>query len=226
MATILVDYENVANTNGLRGSDVLRDTDTLIIFYSTCCSKIRTEYIKDIRDSGCRFRIVKLKQTGKNALDFYIAVECGIVSQHGEKQIAIISNDKGFKAVVDFFQMDNEAGNVQVVRANNIEMALTCLNAPEDGTRRQLLHNRMATLDLATEYARIEAENRLCTEIQDIFATTIYKNKTAEIFDFMNKRVHVGRREVYTAALHCFGKKDGIAIYNVLKENVIIKNND
>ena len=32
MATILVDYENVANTNGLRGSDALRDTDTLIIF--------------------------------------------------------------------------------------------------------------------------------------------------------------------------------------------------
>lgn len=34
MATILVDYENVGNINGLRGVDVLKREDTLIIFFS------------------------------------------------------------------------------------------------------------------------------------------------------------------------------------------------
>lgn len=30
MAAILVDYENVGNANGLRGVDVLQETDTLV----------------------------------------------------------------------------------------------------------------------------------------------------------------------------------------------------
>ena len=32
MAAILVDYENVGNSNGLRGVDVLQETDTLFFF--------------------------------------------------------------------------------------------------------------------------------------------------------------------------------------------------
>lgn len=224
MATILVDYENVACMNGLRGSDVLQDTDTLIIFYSGCCSKIRSDYMQDIRDSGCRFHIVKLKQTGKNALDFYIATECGIVSERGEEQIAIISNDKGFEAVVDFFRVNSGNKNVQVVRANNIEVALTCLNAPEDSVRRQLLHNRMATLDLAAECAKIEEENRMCVQIQNIFVDTLYEDRVSEVIDFMKEWGQAGRHKVYTGALQRFGKTDGTRIYNILKEKIMSKN--
>ena len=127
MAAILVDYENVGNANGLRGVDVLQETDTLVIFYSGCCGKIRYDYMQEIKYSGCRFKVVKLKEAGKNALDFYIASECGGLRERGEKQIAIISNDKGFQAVIDFFQMDAETKKVQVVRAGNIETALTFL---------------------------------------------------------------------------------------------------
>lgn len=96
MAAILVDYENVNGSNGLKGADALCANDTLIIFYSNCCGKIRYDYLQDIKDSGCEFKAVKLKGSGKNALDFYIAAECGIISERGEKQIGIISNDKGF----------------------------------------------------------------------------------------------------------------------------------
>ena len=78
MATILVDYENVNGTNGLKGADALSTKDTLMIFYSNCCGKIRYDYMQDIKESGCEFHIVKLKGTGKNALDFYIAAECGV----------------------------------------------------------------------------------------------------------------------------------------------------
>ena len=63
MAAILVDYENVGNANGLRGVDVLQEIDTLIIFYSGCCGKIRYDYMQEIKCSGCRFRVVKLKET-------------------------------------------------------------------------------------------------------------------------------------------------------------------
>lgn len=81
MPTILVDYENVNGSNGLKGADVLRSDDILIIFYSGSCGKIRYDYMQEIKESGCEFRIVKLKGKGKNALDFYIAAECGIISE-------------------------------------------------------------------------------------------------------------------------------------------------
>ena len=40
MATILVDYENVCTTDGLKGVEYLKETDTLVLFYSQCCEKI------------------------------------------------------------------------------------------------------------------------------------------------------------------------------------------
>lgn len=79
--------------------------------------------IQEIKESGCEFRVIKLKGTGKNALDFYIAAECGIISERGENEIAIISNDKGFQAVIDFFGADQNANRIQIVKAGNIENA-------------------------------------------------------------------------------------------------------
>ena len=65
MPTILVDYENVNGSNGLKGVDVLNGNDTLIIFYSGCCEKIRYDYMQEIKESGCEFRVVKLKYNGR-----------------------------------------------------------------------------------------------------------------------------------------------------------------
>ena len=48
MPTILVDYENVSGSDGLKGVDVLSKNDTLIIFYSKQCEKIRCEYVQKI----------------------------------------------------------------------------------------------------------------------------------------------------------------------------------
>ena len=36
VAAILVDYENVSATDGLKGVEYLNGNDTLIIFYSQC----------------------------------------------------------------------------------------------------------------------------------------------------------------------------------------------
>ena len=136
MATMLVDYENVFTTDGLKGVEYLNENDTLIIFYSQCCEKIRAEYIDMIEKSRCEFKTYKLARTGKNALDFYIAVECGVLGMQREKQISIISKDKGFSAVSDFFRMQEELDGVTVRMASNVENALVALNGPEDEERK------------------------------------------------------------------------------------------
>ena len=167
------------------------------------------------------FRIVKLKGAGKNALDFYIAAECGIVSERGEKQIAIISNDHGFQAVIDFFSMDPNAKKVQIVKAGNIENAITQFHAPEDAERRKLLQSRIALLDLAVESARLEEQNKAKRELRELLNGTAYEEKTAEIIDFIGAKSRQGKKALYTGALHKFGREDGRAIYQLLKHKKV-----
>lgn len=221
MATILVDYENVGNSNGLRGVDMLGSGDTLIIFYSQCCRKIRYSYMQEIKNSHCRFRIIKLKEAGKNALDFYIASECGIVSERGEEQIAIISNDKGFQAVIDFFTMDSKAKKPQLVRAGNIETALTFFSVPEGVMRRKFLQKRMEQLDLVTECEKLEKQQKIDSSIKAIFKGTLYEDKISDISKLVNANENLSKRELYIGALHGFGRKDGTGIYRLLRDGVI-----
>ncbi len=217
MPTILVDYENVNGSNGLKGADVLCSDDTLIIFYSNCCGKIRCDHMEDIKNSLCDFQIVKLKGNGKNALDFYIAAQCGICCKQGETQIAIISNDKGFQAVIDFFSVSGHNSKTQVVQAKNIETALTLFHTPDNSKRKELINRRMAPLDLAVEYARIKERNALRQEIKHILSGTIYEKQTAEIIDFIDIQKHYGKKALYTGSLHSFGRKDGTAIYRLIR---------
>ena len=220
LATILVDYENVSTTDGLKGVEYLNETDTLIIFYSQCCEKIRAEYIEMIEKSECDFKTYKLARTGKNALDFYIAVECGVLGSRGENQISIISKDKGFGAVSDFFRIQEELGGVTVRVASNIENALVALNAPEDEVRKLLIKEKTRTLSIDAEQARIMEHRAFIEKITQAFEGTEYEDKTEKIIRFIEGREAKTPRLLYTGSMHEFGREDGRAIYQVLKQVV------
>lgn len=220
MATILVDYENVSTTDGLKGVEYLNEKDTLIIFYSQCCEKIRAEYIDMIEKSQCEFKTYKLVRTGKNALDFYIAVECGFLSSSGEKQISIISKDKGFSAICDFFQSKPEIEDVMVHVAPNIENALLSLNAPEDMERKRIIKEKSRTLNIDAEQARIKEHKAFVNKIIKTFEGTAYEKKTDSILRFVKGRDIKKPRLLYTDSLHEFGREDGRTIYQMLKKVV------
>lgn len=220
MATILVDYENVSTTDGLKGVEYLNENDTIIIFYSQCCEKIRAEYIDMIEKSQCKFKTYKLAKTGKNALDFYIAVECGILGVQGEKQISIISKDKGFGAVSDFFRIQEELDGVIVRVASNVENALVALNTPEDEVRKQRIKENTRTLSIDAEQARITEHRAFVEKITKAFEGTEYEKQTDKIIRFIEERDTKTPRLLYTGSMHEFGREDGRAIYQVLKQVV------
>ena len=138
----------------------------------------------------------------------------------GENEIAIISNDKGFQAVIDFFGADQNANRIQIVKAGNIENALTLFHAPEDAERRKKIQNRKLLLDLSAESARIEEGNRIKKELKNILTGTEYECKSAEIIDFVSAKRHQGKKDLYMGALHQFGRKDGRKIYQLLKRKM------
>ena len=218
MATLLIDYENVNSSGGLKGVEYLNERDTLIIFYSQSCEKMKAEYLEAIERSKCEFRIYKLVKSGKNALDFYIASECGCVIQTGETQIAIISKDKGFSVIPDFFHMKFE--NVKVVVAQNIENGLLTLNAPEDSIRRKMIQAKIKPMDIASAQARMQEHKDFVNRILRTFEETEYKEQSLEILNFIEEHREYTPKSLYTGSLHTFGRKDGRMIYQILKRVV------
>lgn len=220
MATLLIDYENVWASNGLKGVEYLNEKDTLIIFYSSCCEKIRAEYIDAIEKSKCEFKTYKLVKPGKNALDFYITSECGFVCQAGETQIAIISKDKGFSAVVDYFSIKPGLENATVVVASNIENGLMALNDSEDTVRRRTLKEKSKPMDIGQEQARIQEHKNFRQKVLNAFAETEYKEKSFEILNYIEEQRESTPKLLYTNSLRRFGRVDGTAIYQILKKVV------
>jgi hypothetical protein len=217
MAVFLVDYENVCAT-GLKGVQFLTEKDSIIIFYSKGCKTIRRDEMDAIFRSKCGFKIYKLVQAYKNGLDFYIAAETGALAEKGETQIAIISNDNGFRAVLDFLRMKYDGTDFQVVKSPAIEQAITSLNAPEDGERRVQLQKNMNKLDLGQEYAKYQERNAFKERIHKALTGTDYAEKASEIIQYASEHSSVPKKSFYTGTLHNFGRADGMAIYRILKE--------
>lgn len=217
LAVILVDYENVNATDGLKGLEYLNEKDELIIFYSQCCKNIRADYIELIEKSNCDFKIYELVKSGKNALDFYIAVECGILSLRGIKDICIISKDKGFCAISDFFKIKSDMEYVTVNIAPNIEKALLLSG---DTERKNMIRTRSKSLNITVEQARIKEHKEFVNRIIKLFEETEYREKITSIIKFIESPRIKTNRCLYTSSLHTFGREEGRAIYRILKEVV------
>ena len=220
MATILIDYENVVGIDGLKGVDYLNEKDTLIIFFSESCKKIRAEYLKKIEQSRCSFKVYKLLKSGKNALDFYIAAECGILCSQGENQISIVSRDKGFEALADFFRIADGFSDLTIRIANTVELAIASMNDPENTKRRKLIEDNTQSLNLEVEQSRINERRAFIDKITKAFGGTKYENQTNEILNFIESQNVKTPRGLYTGSMHEFGREDGREIYQMLKKVV------
>ena len=138
----LIDYENVSYA-GLKGVELLTPQDNLTIFYSQSSKKIERETFQKIIATNCSFDIQKLKAPGKNALDFLIISHIHtLFSNGGEDPIIIISRDKGYNIVKQYW----EARNKRVFMERNICAGII---AAEDETERcQTAQEMLEKVDL------------------------------------------------------------------------------
>ena len=97
----LVDFENT-HTSGFEGYHYLTEQDTLVVYYSDENSALQKGVVEDLKEKAVHVRMVKLLKQHSNALDMYIASTTGMFLDTGEK-ICIVSKDKGYAAVRDFW---------------------------------------------------------------------------------------------------------------------------
>lgn len=203
----LIDFENV-HSPGLRGAELLGRDDGVIIYYSQTCNVIEKGALGRILSSGCSFQIEKLKNIGRNALDFYIATQVGeIYGQGGSEIIGIVSGDKGLKALRDFWLTRRR----QVIVKPTILQCIISANEMTERTR--AAHDELDTLNLEEEYRAYRKRQERIRRLRDIVGGD------AEIAEQLMARIAEGipPRELYLHMLRTLGRIRGTEAYRKLK---------
>lgn len=202
----LIDYENI-NSRGLYGSEFLEREDELLIFYSDQCPRIERQEMEKVFLSGCGFEIIKLPSPGKNALDFCIATCVGETLGRGEaRTIAIISNDKGYKTIQDYWRKRKPA--VRIVCRPDITQCI--ISADEPGERTRRVHRACDPVELEKEYKVFLRRRMLEEKLSD------YGEKGLQLASDLSG-MH-DAKGIYHFLLRECGKKTGLEIYHIVKD--------
>lgn len=106
MATYMIDYENV-KTGGLNGISRLTSSDRVIIFYSENANRLTFDLHQRLMSSPAKIEYREVSVGGHNALDFQLVTYLGfLIAGDRDGQYMIISNDRGFEYVVNFWRKD------------------------------------------------------------------------------------------------------------------------
>lgn len=210
----MVDFENVRD-RGLNGAQYLTPDDTVTLFFSRSSQKIGKGLLQNMIDSGCKLRICKLEYTGKNAIDYYIACRIGETFGNGyDGFISIISNDKGFKSVLDYWR------NCAFTRKNVIlksDIANAIVGSNENSLRRLEIQELIKEVDIITEHKRNQEKLRMREELEKLFSDgdAVLVPQIIDIIE--GERL---LKKIYLTSLTRFGRKKGLEIYHKLKQIV------
>ncbi len=189
----LVDLENVSNS-GFVGIGNLKEDDELIIFYSEKNSTINMETHKKLAETSAKIEYHCITAGGKNALDFQLSSYLGyLVSENAEGEFFIISKDKSFDFVVNFWAQKE----VPVKRNLNLE-GLT---------------------EMPKESLAVKIENSM-SEIKEKTGKDLTKDlpELVKIVSKSKKEENLGKKKVtLNNSLTMKYKSDGGKIYSVLK---------
>ena len=104
MAIYLIDFENV-HSDGLKGIEQLAENDVCYVFYSEHAGVLTFNIHKKIIDSKAKIYYVEAQVGMKNALDFQLVSYLGyMIREDQEAYYCVISNDRAFALVADFWK--------------------------------------------------------------------------------------------------------------------------
>lgn len=209
----LVDYENVRD-RGFDGMEYLKNTDTIVIFYSTACMTITKGIHDKIIETGCGLELIKLVQQGQNALDFYICSKVAqIFSENpNEKEVCIVSLDKGYEAAKDYWAMPMNGGK-HVVKGKNIGNTILGSDSFSHEVKKQIIEKNKV-YDLDDIRKKLVEKTMAKKMITDVLPE--YDDETIEkcITLIQDKKTN---KKMYTNCLKEFGWRTGIYIYSKIK---------
>lgn len=104
MKLYMVDQENVGGS-GIHGMSSLHSEDKVIIFCNHIMKSVPFATHIEIVNSKAQVEYKVIERCGPNYLDFQLVTYLGyLIAQTHYEEIVIVSKDKGYEAVVDFWR--------------------------------------------------------------------------------------------------------------------------
>ena len=187
MSIYLIDYENV-NESGLEGIKTLKSDDQVHIFYSDQIKTIPFERSIELSQSRARIEYIQTRKTAKNYLDFQLTTYLGFLIGKGEKgEVVVVSNDKGFDSVVDFWK----GRNIKISRYENIANKPTASK-----TKKAQPAKKTKTTDKAPAAKKTQSADKISTQkkTQEMDKNVTTK-KAADLTESWRKKVRAAVKE-------------------------------
>ena len=128
--------------------------------------------------------------------------------------MAIVSNDKGYNAVQDYWSSCVKPAR-KVLLQPNIEQCIGCSNESSD--RKKLIQGRLQEVNLETEYRLYREHLKMRRTLEEIFSDTAYRKLIGQIFGVVEGRKEHEPKELYLDTIKRFGREDGLEIYRRIK---------
>ena len=106
----------------------------------------------------------------------------------------------------------------EIVTASNIENGILALHGENDNKRRTTLQKNTNMLDLGAEYEKYKACMEFRRKVEQALSGTEYEGVTESVIALIGEQERMPKKEVYTGALHCFGRERGREVYRLVKE--------
>lgn len=130
MAVYLIDFENVTSA-GISGIQRLTKEDKVYIFYTVNAANMSFAAHMNLLSSPAEVIYYNVTSGGKNALDFQLASFLGyLISKGDDKDFCIISNDKGYDHVKNFWERSGITEGVTIHSAPSINRSLIPIEKP------------------------------------------------------------------------------------------------
>lgn len=173
-----VDFENV-RTDGIKNMTGLQAADEVLIFYSEQCKNISLDVFSNLTKMDVATSCFKVNVGTKNALDFQLASYLGyrICNGNDNSSYYIVSNDKGFDCICDFWKEQNKNVNrISFSESVNIENKVAVAPADSGSKKKK---SKVNSKDLVTidEIKKYLAKDDKPEEVLVIFNQ--YKTKQA-----------------------------------------------
>ena len=89
------------------------------------------------------------------------------------------------------------------------------LRANEHDERTDIIRDRLLSTDIGKFFNAYRETLKLRELLQEVFNDTEYINRTDEMEEIL--KTGKTAKVIYLNTLHCFGRKDGLAVYQRLK---------
>lgn len=199
MAVYLIDFENVTSA-GISGIQRLSKEDKVYIFYTVNAANMSFAAHMNLLSSPAEVIYYNVTSGGKNALDFQLASFLGYLISNGEdKDFYIISNDKGYDHVKNFWERSGIAEGVTIHSAPSINRSLIPIEKPftskiqqSQGTQQTVTQQSGVSLE---QLEQMKAETDKYT-VQKKAAETVIKkaNEGNEAENMKNKKTDIENR--------------------------------